>query len=445
MFPPRDSSRSSGWQQATRHVSLGVLCLLSGLLWAAGVRAQSPDEHASHHPGGAAPATSAAGGIPAAPATSAAGGMAGGMGAMMAGMMPPPPSGGGGCMGGDCGGGGAAKTPIYPSLMTLPALTPAKRAEIDALATQQINEGMARLAKGSESLNHATQAGDNVAMQHAVGVMREGLDELGAGIAARRVLSEGAAPRNLALGWFKREMNLSSSVPHEEPPTFLGVTPFHLFTMVLLVAFALAMVAMYFFKMRRAAALFGRIEADKAKPPPGSSAPLSGEPGTPPAGKTGTPPASPPPPSKDAQAPAKAPGPSAPAAATAGKTSPPAGTSPTTPPAAPDTAKLESRAGELWQERGRPVGSPEVDWSRAKEELAKATEKLPVPPIVRTPTASTPPGKEPPPAAHPAGETASPGAATPAAPAPTPPSPPTPPAETLPVAPTSATRPGGRL
>ena len=425
---------------------------------------------------------------------------------MMAGMMPPPPSGGGGCMGGDCGASGAAKTPIYPSLMTLPALTPAKRAEIDALATQQINEGMARLAKGSASLNVATQAGDNVAMQQSVGLMREGLDELGAGIAARRVLSEGAAPRNLALGWFKREMNLSSSVPYEEPRTFLGVTPFHLFTMVLLVAFALAMVAMYFFKMRRAAALFGRIEADKAKPPPGSSPPLVGEPGTPPAGKTpppggGTPPAPPgkgpapgappaekppaegtpstppagkepppaappasgktatppssppPPPSKEPPAPAKALGPSAPGAPPAGKTSPAAGTSSPTPPAAPDNAKLESRVGELWQERGRPVGSPEVDWSRAKEELAKATEKLPAPPIAGTPTASTPPGKEPPPAAPPAGNTSSPGA-TQAALAPTSPSRPTPSAEESPasgplpagesVAANSASPPGGR-
>ena len=79
----------------------------------------------------------------------------------------------------------------------------------------------------------------------------------------------------MALRWFKREMNLS---PGTEPAAHLraGVTPFHLFTMVLLVAFALAMVAMYFFKMRRAAALFGRIEADKGSPPPGSAPELAG-------------------------------------------------------------------------------------------------------------------------------------------------------------------------
>jgi ferredoxin-NADP reductase len=196
--------------------------------------------------------------------------------AEMMGKMMAPAS--GGCAGGDCGAG-AAKAPIYPSLMTLPALTPEKRAEVDALATQQLNEGMGQLARGSDSLTRATQAGDNAAMQQAVGAMHEGLDQLGAGIAARRVLSEGKAPRNLALDWFKREMNLASPIQREEPSALHGVTPFHLFTMALLIAFALAMVAMYFFKMRRAAALFGRIEPDAGPPPPGAAPPLSGAPG----------------------------------------------------------------------------------------------------------------------------------------------------------------------
>jgi len=163
--------------------------------------------------------------------------------------------------------------------MTLAALTLEKRAEIDALATQQIDEGMARLAKGSESLNRATQAGDNMGMQQSIGTMRAGLDALGAGVAARRVLSEGKAPRNLALDWFKREMNLASPLPREAPGGWFGVTSFHLFTMVLLIAFAIAMLAMYFFKMRRAASLFGRLEGGPGKPPPGSSPPLVGSPG----------------------------------------------------------------------------------------------------------------------------------------------------------------------
>jgi hypothetical protein len=278
--------------------------------------------------------------------------------------------------------------------MTLPALTPEKRAEIDGLASQQVNEGQGRLATGLESLDRATKAGDNAAMQEAVGMMREGLDELGAGIAARRVLSEGKSPRNLALDWFKREMSLASPIARQEPRGLLGIPPFHLFTMALLIAFALAMVAMYFFKMRRASALFGRIKADSGKPPPGSSPPLGGapsssSPATPPAGE-GPPPGGTPPSSKT-------PTPSSPPAPQSGKspaTGPPAGGAPPDrapragggPPASAsaqpseDAAKLGGRANELWQARGRPVGSPEVDWSRAKEELAKAADKPPTEP-----------------------------------------------------------------
>jgi len=37
---------------------------------------------------------------------------------------------------------------------------------------------------------------------------------------------------------------------------------------------------MYFVKMRREAALFGRIEVDKGPPPPGSAPPLTGSAGS---------------------------------------------------------------------------------------------------------------------------------------------------------------------
>jgi hypothetical protein len=160
--------------------------------------------------------------------------------------------------------------------MTLPALTPEARAMIDALANQQMNEGMTRLAKGTESLDGATRRGDYAVMQQSVGLMHEALNEVEAGIAARRVLLEGKAPRNLALDWFKREMNLASPVAQREPRAILGLTFFHLFTMALLIAFAFAMLTMYFFKMRRAAALFRRTEPDAKEPPPGSSPPIGG-------------------------------------------------------------------------------------------------------------------------------------------------------------------------
>ena len=195
---------------------------------------------------------------------------AGGMGAMMGAMMTPKPP--GGCVGGDCGSG-VGQAPIYPSLMTLPTLPNEKRAEIDALASQQTAEGMARLSKGIEALDLATRAEDEAAKQQAVGLMHEALNEVEAGIAARRVLSEGKAPRNLALDWFKREMSLASPVVHAEPKGLLGLTAMHLFTMALLISFAFAMLGMYYFKMRRAANLFGRIEPDAGSQAPGSPKP----------------------------------------------------------------------------------------------------------------------------------------------------------------------------
>ena len=247
---------------------------------------QTADEHAAHHPGpgGASPAAdkpaapagmAMPGGATPAPATGAMGvnepagaggsGMGGGMGEMMKEMMKQM--------------GTPAPKELYPSLMALPdEVTPEQRAGIEQLAHERMKAGTALLSSGLEKLSESTSHQDYAAMQQATAQMREGLAEFEAGLAARRLLSEGKEPRNLALDWFKREMNLASPIQPDERRALLGVTPFHVFTMGLLMAFALAMVAMYFFKMRRAAALFGRLGPD-TNPPPGSAPPLAGAPG----------------------------------------------------------------------------------------------------------------------------------------------------------------------
>ena len=266
---------------------------------------------------------------------------------MMGAMMTPKPP--GGCVGGDCSGVGQA--PIYPSLMTLPTLTADKRAELDALASQQTTEGMARLSKGIEALDVATRSEDEVAKQQAVGMMHEALNELEAGIAARRVLAEGKAPRNLALDWFKRELSLASPVVYDEPRGVLGLPVMHLFTMVLLVAFALAMLAMYFFKMRRAASLFGRVEPDGKSAPPGSAAPIGGAsaPSSPPGGKSpsaGASPSAPGPPKEDPRGPSggKAPAPPAVIQSTAQIAPAPAQDSSSAPPSKASPSSDEAKS-----------------------------------------------------------------------------------------------------
>lgn len=268
---------------------------------------------------------------------------------------------------------------VYPSLMALPnEVTPEDRAGIEQLANERMKAGVAQLSSGLERLSHSTSGEDYASMQQAAMQMRAGLAEFEAGIAARRVLSEGKAPRNLALDWFKREMNLASPVRPDEPRPFLGVTPYHLFTMALLIGFAFAMVAMYFFKMRRAATLFGRVDPDSPPPPAGGPAPSS--PGEPPSEKS--PSQEPPPVASRAGTPGLALSPPegssavpAPGGEAAGK--PPGGPAGSPVPSAPSPtapvasdSRVAGRAGELWQARGRPMGSPEVDWARAQAELA---------------------------------------------------------------------------
>ena len=246
------SSSKSPYKHKTtaERYTLGILL---GLFLVAISSAQPADEHASHHPGaGSTEVTPAP--VGSIEPSAAAGDM---MGEMMKGMGVPPPK------------------ELYPTLMTLPELTPEHRQVVERQSGERMHAGAKLIGRALDTLNAVTQAGDNAAMQEAIARLREGTAQLESGIAARRALAEGRLPREVALTWFKREMSLSPAST-SAPRQVFGVAPFHLFTMVLLVVFALVMVALYFFKMRRAAALFGRIETDKKSPPPGSALELAG-------------------------------------------------------------------------------------------------------------------------------------------------------------------------
>jgi len=250
-------------------------------------------EHLSHHPELAAQATAAPssgqavpntqavlpGGIPGAAAPpGASGGMMQQMGEMMKKMGVPP------------------KKDFYPSLVEIPVLTAERWDEIQQTAHGRMTEGLGQLSTGLGSLSAAVDADNFALMQQSLDEMRQGIRMVESGLSAHRLLAEGESPRNIALNWFKTEMNLAIPNVREAPRTLLGVTPFHFFMMVLLIAFALAMLTMYFFKMRRAEALFGRFDPDTnppagGSPPPvgtsGSSAPPT--PASPPGGSSAVP------------------------------------------------------------------------------------------------------------------------------------------------------------
>lgn len=217
----------------------------------------SEEEHLSHHP--------EEGAKKAADSTEAPSGEGGGMmGGGMGGMMDK--------MGGMMEKMGAPKErELYPDLMRLPDLPMEKRAEIQNEAHQRMRDGIRRITEGMAKLADAAPADDFRAMQVATEQVKLGLADFDSGLAAHRALAEGSAPRNVALQWFRKEMNL---VGAGGPDTgnhgggILGMSALHFVSMVALIAFAAAMLAMYFFKMRRATRLIEELAARTPEPAP---------------------------------------------------------------------------------------------------------------------------------------------------------------------------------
>ena len=264
----------------SRFFKLGVVAVCVGLILALPSYSQvSPEDHAKHHPG--QDKEKDKGGPGMAGGDKGAGMMGGGMEGMMDGMMkkmgvPPPRD-------------------LYPSLMSLPELTPEQREQVRSQAQERMHSGVALLSAGLDHLAQAAENENYAAMQEATAEIREALARFESGLAAKRALTEGKPPRQVALQWFKSEMNLQSPQGVEASSGSSGLSILHYFTMALLIAFALAMLAMYYFKMRRAAALFGRLDPDSKSSPPGSSPPQNGggKPPPPPGGNdplSGTPP-----------------------------------------------------------------------------------------------------------------------------------------------------------
>lgn len=208
---------------------VGLKLLVAGAFWswtALSLAQVTPEDHQQHHPGQASadqpPEQTSK--------DEEIGGMMDGMGA--------PPA-----------------KELYPQLMSFPDLTPAQRTEILNLSDEEMREGIALLSAGVEQLDQASQINDFAAMQAAVNKMHEGLSRFESGLAVKRSLVDGRQPREIAMGWFKREMNLNPSQPAPLHQGILGVSWFHFFLMAALIAFAVATLWIYFQKMRRATQL----------------------------------------------------------------------------------------------------------------------------------------------------------------------------------------------
>ena len=175
---------------ATRRLFwLGVFAVSIALAFALpGYGQVSPEEHAKHHPGqdkgkdkGEMPGM-ASGGEGA--AKGKGGGMEG-MGKMMEGMGKAPPK------------------ELYPTLMSLPDLTPEQREEVRGQAQGRMRSGVALLSEGLDRLGVAAENEDYAAMQEATAQVREAFARFESGLAAQRALAEGKPPRQVALHWLR--------------------------------------------------------------------------------------------------------------------------------------------------------------------------------------------------------------------------------------------------
>lgn len=177
---------------------------------------------------------------------------------------------------------------LYPELISLPQLSPEKREEVERAAHERMQSGASIMSDSLGALHNATAANDLKAMQEAIARLHEGMARYDSGLAAHRALAEGKAPRDVALQWFQREMNL---LPPQATMPGMRLSWPHRITMGVLIGFAVVMIGMYFFKMRRATALLQRLTtppagavvaapriAPQPAPAPGISAPRTAVP-----------------------------------------------------------------------------------------------------------------------------------------------------------------------
>ena len=236
------------WHNPAR---LGIALLIAH--GAAG--AQTADEHTAHHPG--EPASVVAPTQPAmdaSPATDA--GLKSGMaaGGMMDDMMR-------GCRGDECGRDRRINGLLYPQLMALPDLPPERRATLQQLAQHRIQEGLHQLTSLSSEALHSVQSNDYAELQTVSDRMRVLWGDVDSGLAAYRALTEGQAPRGVALTWFRRQMSLTDPLMNAPTHGIFGLSSFHYFTMLLLFAFAALAVWTYVATARRRNAILAGLHA----------------------------------------------------------------------------------------------------------------------------------------------------------------------------------------
>jgi len=172
-----------------------------------------------------------------------------------------------GCSGDECGRDRRLNNLLYPQLMALPDLPPERRASIEQLAQHRMHEGIRQLSSLSTETLHSVQRHDYAGLQDAADRMRLVLGDFDSGLSAFRALSEGQAPRGVALDWFRRQMSLTDPLITSPTLGAFGLSGAHYVTMALLLAFTALAAWMYVAKTRRTNAVLANLRTGAATTP----------------------------------------------------------------------------------------------------------------------------------------------------------------------------------
>jgi ferredoxin-NADP reductase len=303
-------------------------------LSAYGIDAQAEGGHESHHPNASAPTTPAAPNSMGAPPATGMPGMGGmgemggaspgsmGQGGMGQGEMGGASSGGMGEMGGMMGG--RPRKEFYPSLMDMPSLSAEQRQRIESQARAALNTATEDIASAEATLRQANARADSAGAEQATSRLRDALNQAKSAATTLRALSEGKPPQQIALDWFRTQLNLPALTGSNDAG--LGLSWFHVVTMAVLATFTVAMILVYVLRLRRANALVQRLTSAPALAAASGRVATPAPPSAPP--PTTLPPAAPPPAASAGTPPSTRAGEAAPSSSAGAAASPAAAPSP---------------------------------------------------------------------------------------------------------------------
>ncbi len=155
---------------------------------------------------------------------------------------------------------GLPRKQLYPTLMSMPSLTPAERQSVEREAHARMSSGLPQLVGGSDEALRAFSAGDAVAMREAAERVRQGLSLFDSGLSTHLALAGGEQPQAVALAWFKEQMSLpaTGAGATHGGGGLLDVSAGHVATMIGLALTAASLLAVQFVRMRRVQSVLQR-------------------------------------------------------------------------------------------------------------------------------------------------------------------------------------------